>query len=54
MANKRSKKTSTMKTPSPRTSRGSLATVTKDRDKKTLMKIDELGEAVVKSSLAST
>ncbi|MCH8316099.1 MAG: DNA topoisomerase IV subunit A [Planctomycetes bacterium] len=45
-----------MKTPSPRTSPrttpGSSATVTKDRDKKTLMKIDELGEAIVKSSLA--
>lgn len=56
MAKKRSKKTPTMKTPSPRTSprtaRGSSATVTKDRDKKTLMKIDELGKAVVKSSLA--
>lgn len=56
MAKKRSKKTPTMKTPSPRTSPrttpGSSATVTKDRDKKTLMKIDELGEAIVKSSLA--
>ena len=52
MAKKRSKKTPTLKTPSPRTSPGSSATVTKDRDKKTLMKIDELGEAVVKSSLA--
>ncbi|MCH8259320.1 MAG: DNA topoisomerase IV subunit A [Planctomycetes bacterium] len=37
---------------SPRTTPGSSATVTKDRDKKTLMKIDELGEAIVKSSLA--
>ena len=52
MAKKRSKKTQTMKTPSPRTSLGSSATVSKDRDKKTLMKIDELGEAIVKSSLA--
>ena len=56
MAKKRSKKTQTMKTPSPRTSPrtslGSSATVSKDRDKKTLMKIDELGEAIVKSSLA--
>ncbi len=56
MAKQRSKKTPTMKSPSPRTSPrttpGSSATVTKDRDKKTLMKIDELGEAIVKSSLA--
>ena len=52
MAKQRSKKTQTEKTPIPRTSHGSSATVTKDRDKKTLMKIDELGEAVVKSSLA--
>ncbi len=51
MAKTRSKKTPTMKTPIPRTSHGSSATVTKDRDKKTLMKIDALGEAVVKSSL---
>ncbi|MCH7847210.1 MAG: DNA topoisomerase IV subunit A [Planctomycetes bacterium] len=41
-----------MKSTSPRTTPGSSATVTKDRDKKTLMKIDELGEAIVKSSLA--
>ena len=56
MAKQRSKKTPTMKSTSPRTSPrttpGSSATVTKDRDKKTLMKIDELGEAIVKSSLA--
>ncbi len=52
MAKQRSKKTPTMKSTSPRTSPGSSATVTKDRDKKTLMKIDELGKAVVKSSLA--
>ena len=52
MAKQRSKKTQTEKTPIPRTSPGSSATVTKDRDKKTLMKIDELGESVVKSSLA--
>ncbi|MCH8212045.1 MAG: DNA topoisomerase IV subunit A [Planctomycetes bacterium] len=41
-----------MKSTSPRTTPGPSATVTKDRDKKTLMKIDELGEAIVKSSLA--
>ena len=52
MAKQRSKKTPTMKSTSPRTTPGSSATVTKDRDKKTLMKIDELGEAIVKSSLA--
>ena len=52
MAKKRSKKTPTKKSPSPRTSRGNSATVTKDRDKKTLMKIDALAGAVVKSSLA--
>ena len=52
MAKQRSKKTPTMKSTSPRTTPGPSATVTKDRDKKTLMKIDELGEAIVKSSLA--
>ncbi len=52
MVKKSSTKTPTMKTTSPRTSPGSSATVTKDRDKKTLMKIDALGESVVKSSLA--
>ncbi len=47
MAKKRTKKTR-----SPSSSRTTTSTVTKVRDKKTLMKIDALGEAVVKSSLA--
>ncbi len=45
-------KTRTKKTRSPRSSRASSSTVTKNRDKKTLAKIEAMGAAVVKSSLA--
>ncbi len=37
---------------SPRSTRAATSTVTKDRDKKTLAKIEAMGAAVVKSSLA--
>ena len=45
-------KKKTTKTRSPRSSRASSSTGTKNRDKKTLAKIEAMGTAVVKSSLA--
>ena len=45
-------KKKTTKTRSPRSSRASTSTGTKNRDKKTLAKIEAMGAAIVKSSLA--
>ncbi len=45
-------KKKTQQTRSPRSSQAGTATVTKNRDKKTLAKIEAMGTAVVKSSLA--